>query len=317
MIEVTSVRAVFIGLCGHYTQAYHILKGRNDISLCGVAPGSAHEKISKSFDPQIPFFESWEEMLDETHPSLAIVSPVFGLTGEIIIACAKRGIDVFSEKPIASDLEQLDRVSQAIKDYGIRFGAMHYLRVAPAFWHAAKMVRDGAIGEVCLLHAQKSYRYGTRPDWYGDRKLFTGIIPWVGIHAIDWIYAFSGKKFLSVNASCAGDPEKAALCRFDLADNVMATVSLDYYRPDAAPTHDDDRIRCVGSRGIIEVRDKKIHLIDAQGAQVIEPSPSPELLTCFLDGRDILTPDEICYLTRVALLARESADTKKTIMIEN
>ena len=311
------MKIVFIGLCGHSMQAYEVLKSRNDVSICGIAPGSRHEDMTKSFDPSIPYFASWSEMLDKTQPDLAIVSPVFGLTGGIVIACAERGIDVFCEKPVAGTLAELDRVEATVKASGIHFGAMHYLRVSPAFWQGAAMVRDGVIGDVRLLNAQKSYRFGKRPDWYRDRDLFTGIIPWVGIHAIDWIYAFAGKKFLSVNASCAGTPERTALCRFDLEDGVAASVSLDYFRPEIAPTHDDDRIRCVGTDGILEVRDGKIHLMNKDGVCTIEPDSAPELFTCFLDGNDLLSPDEIFYLTRIALLARESADTHRTVTIEN
>ena len=138
-----------------------------------------------------------------------------------------------------------------------------------------------------------------------------------GIHAIDWIYAFAGKKFLSVNASCAGTPERTALCRFDLEGGTMASVTLDYYRPEIAPTHDDDRIRCVGTEGILEVRDGMIHLMNRDGVRTIAPDPAPELFTCFLEGNDLLSPDELFYLTRVALLARESADTQATVAIEN
>lgn len=309
------MKVAFIGLCGHSMQAYETLRQRTDIIFCGIAPGSDHEQMSKSFDPSIPFFSSWESLLDQTHPHLAIVSPVFGLTGEIIIECAKRGINVFSEKPVAGTLEELERVKTAVKTSGIRFCAMHYLRVSPAFWQGAAMVRGGAIGEVRLLNAQKSYRFGTRPDWYQDRTLFTGIIPWVGIHAIDWIYAFTGKKFLSVNASCAGSPERTALFRFDLENEISASVSLDYFRPETAPTHDDDRIRCVGTTGILEVREGKIHLMNADGVHTITPEPAPELLSEFLAGNPLLSSDEIFYLTRVALLARESADIKQTISI--
>ncbi|MBQ8311365.1 MAG: Gfo/Idh/MocA family oxidoreductase [Clostridia bacterium] len=311
------MKVVFIGLCGHSMQAYEVLKLRTDATLCGVAPGSEHENMTESFDPAIPYFASWNEMLDKTHPDLAVSSPVFGLTGEIVIACAKRGINVFCEKPVAGTLEDLERVKAAVRSSGIRFCAMHYLRVSPAFWQGAAMVKSGAIGEVRLLNAQKSYRFGTRPDWYRDRDLFTGIIPWVGIHAIDWIYAFAGKKFLSVNASTAGIPERTALCRFDLEDGVAASISLDYFRPEIAPSHDDDRIRCVGTDGILEVRDGKIHLMNGDGVQTIDPDPAPELLSCFLDRNDLLSPDDIFYLTRVALLARESADTQSTVSIEN
>ena len=309
------MKAVLVGLCGHSMQAYDILKERADITVCGVAPGSVHEEMTKSFDPSIPFFASYTEMLDTVKPDLAVVSPVFGLTGEVIIECARRGIDVFSEKPVAGTLEELERVEQAVKKSGIRFCAMFYLRYDAAFWQGARMVAEGEIGEVRLLSAQKSYRFGKRPVWYADRDLFTGIIPWVGIHAIDWIYAFSGKRFLSVDAQSYGTPEMASSCRFEMEDGVMAVMTLDYYRPEKAPSHGDDRIRCVGTKGVLEVRDGKILLMNESGNHTIEPDAAPELLTAFLDGERVISPDEIFYLTRVSLLARESADMKKTVLI--
>ena len=309
------MKAVLIGLCGHSMQAYEVLKQRADVIVCGIAPGSVHEGMTESFDPSVPFFASYTEMLDTVKPDLAVVSPVFGLTAPVVIECAARGINVFSEKPVAGTLEELDRVERAVKESGIRFCAMHYLRYTPAFWEGKRLVEEGAIGEVRLLSAQKSYRFGKRPAWYSNRELFTGIIPWVGIHAIDWIYTFSGKRFLSVNARSFGNPEMASSCRFEMEDGVMAVMTADYYRPQTAPTHDDDRIRCAGTKGVLEVRDGKIYLMNGDGVRVIDPPAAPELLTAFLDGEEAISPGEIFYLTRVALLARESADAKKTLLI--
>ena len=310
------MRVCFIGNCGHSKQAYASLKKRSDIVFCGMAPGSTHETINAAFDESIPLFADYEKMLNETRPDLAVVSPVFGLTGQITIECAKRGIDVFSEKPVASTIEELEAVEKAVRDAGIRFCAMHYLRYDPAFYHAASMVRSGAIGDVRMLTAQKSYRYGKRPAWYSDRTLYGGTIPWVGIHAIDWIAAFSRKKFLAVDAQSYGSPEMAAICRFEMEDGVMAAINVDYYRPAAAPTHGDDRIRCAGTEGVIEVRENKIFLINKDGVQTFEPKEAPDLMEEFLEGRATLSPEEIFYITRVSLAAREAADTGKTVQIE-
>ena len=312
------MKICFIGACGHSKQALKTLRLRDDVTICGTAPGSSHETSAKKLDPTALFYEDYRTMLDETKPELAVVSPVFGLTSEVIAECASRGISVFSEKPVATTLTELSRVEDVIKNSGVRFCAMHYLRYSPAFYEGARMVAAGEIGELRMITAQKSYKYGTRPSWYGDRSLYGGTIPWVGIHAIDWIYHFSGKKFLSVSAESIGDsPEMAAICKFRLEDGVIAAVNLDYYRPSTAQTHGDDRIRCVGTKGVLEIREGNIHLLNGQGSQIITPTDAPELFTEFLNGNEPISPEEIFYLTRVALLARESADTKKEIRIED
>jgi predicted dehydrogenase len=311
------MKVCFIGACGHTRQAHRYLKSRRDVILCGIAPESEDEGLVRSFDPDVPFFKDYKEMLDKERPDLAVISPVFCHTGRVIIECASRGIDVFAEKPVAASIDELAAVETAMRESGIRFSAMHYLRYTPAFYHGARMVRSGKIGEVKLINAQKSYKFGTRPGWYGKRELYGGTIPWVGIHAIDWIYDFTGKKFLTVRASASGtSPEMAALCQFEMEGGALASASIDYYRPSEAPTHGDDRIRCVGTRGVIEIRDDTIILTSEGGVSTLTPDAAPELLEQFIDGKDAITPEEIFYLTRVAILARESADTQKSIKIE-
>ena len=310
------MKVCFIGACGHWGQAYHYLKTRQDIVFCGFAPGSPEEMQTNSIDKEIPYFADYRAMLDEVKPDLAIVSPIFGITGQIIIECANKGIDVFSEKPIASSLEELEQVKHAVNENGIRFCAMHYLRFTPAFFHAEKMVRDGKIGKLQMLTAQKSYKYGSRPDWYHVAELYGGTIPWVGIHAIDWIAYFSGKRFVSVTAQSIGtSPEMAALCQFSLEDNVIASVNIDYYRPNSAPTHGDDRIRCVGTKGVLEVSGERISLMNQEGVFEYCPDTAPELLAEFLDNNNPLSCEEIFHITKAALAAKESANTKKTVMI--
>ena len=310
------MKACFIGNVGHSRQAYAVLRKRADVALLGIARGSEHEDEERLKRIPLPLYDCYEKMLDELKPDLCVVSPVFGKTGEVVRACAARGIDVFSEKPVATTLSELDAVERAVRESGIRFSAMHYLRVRPSFYHAARMVRGGAIGEVRLVTAQKSYKLGGRAAWYADRALYGGTIPWVGIHAIDWIYAFTGKRFLSVTAQAFGSPETAALCQFELENGAMASVNLDYYRPASAPSHDDDRIRVAGTEGVIEVIRDRVTLIDGDGERELSFSEAPELLTAFLSGEDVISMDEIFYLTRVALLAREAADGGEKIRIE-
>lgn len=312
------MKVCFIGTCGHTKKAYNFLKKRPDVVFCGIAPGSVHEGLTASFSPEIPFYCDYRAMLDSLKPDLAVVSPVFGLTGRVIMDCADRGIHVFSEKPIASSYAELKAVKESVKKNGIRFCAMHYLRFSPAFYHGAKLVQDSGIGNLRLITAQKSYKFGNRPSWYSDRSLYGGTILWVGIHAIDWISFFSGKRFCSVNALAFGSsPEKTALCQFELADGILASVNLDYYRPDAAPTHDDDRIRCVGTEGILEIRENTIFLCDKNGCHTILPDTAPDLLEEFIEGRDPIPQDELFYLAKVALAAQEAADTHTIVRIED
>jgi len=305
------MKICFIGNCGHSRQAFEVLRKRPDAELCGFAYGSENEisGIPQSPFDGIPLYSSYREMLNVIKPELAVISPIFGYTGRIITECAERGINVFAEKPVAATVDELDTVENAVKTHKIRFCAMHYLRYSPAFYHASALVREGAIGKPVMITAQKSYKWGKRPEWYSSPELYTGIIPWVGIHALDWIYDFTRSPFVSVSARSAGSPEMAATCDFELEGGVFGTVNLDYLRPETAPTHGDDRIRVAGENGIIEVIGDTVHIINKEGVTEITPKKSntPELLTEFLNGAIPITPEEIFHITRVALTARDKA----------
>lgn len=305
------MKVCFIGWCGHSGNAYRSLRTRADAVFVGAAPGGGGEVLSPKAAPGVPRFDDYREMLDRTAPDLAVVSPIFGLTASVSTACAARGIDVFSEKPVAGTEKELDALHDAVDRSGIRFCAMHFLRYDPAFYEGAALVRGGAIGEVKLITAQKSYVFGTRPGWYADRNLYGGTIPWVGIHAIDWIRAFTGKKFLSVTAVQSGSPEMAALCQYELEGGVHAAISLDYYRPKTAPSHGDDRVRAVGTEGVLEVRGGEVILMNADGCRTWKPAAAPDLTLEFIDGKEPLEKEEIFELTRVALRSRQAADTGK------
>ena len=112
--EGDSMKICFIGACGHSSQAYKYLKTRQDAEFAGFAPGSGYETKVPKFAENMPYFADYQRMLAEVKPDLAVVSPVFGLTASVILECAKRKIDVFSEKPVATTLEDLEKVEKAV-----------------------------------------------------------------------------------------------------------------------------------------------------------------------------------------------------------
>lgn len=303
------MKICLIGNEGHSSQAVAEMRECPEATFVGIAPGSPYENSATLTRYGFPLYEDYEEMLDTVKPDIAIVSPVFGRTGKAILACAARGIDVFAEKPIASTLQELEQIREAVARSGIRLSAMHYLRYEPSFYQACRVVREGRIGTPRLLNARKSYKFGTRPDWYRDRALYTGTIPWVGIHAIDWLYCFSGEKFVSVNALASGNPEMTAVMQYRMTNDVFATATLDYYRPTGAKGHGDDRLRVVGTKGIIEVTCKGYVVSDNEGVTEVCPEDAPKLAYEFLMGKEAVPAEEAMYLTEVALRSRESADT--------
>jgi predicted dehydrogenase len=307
-------------------QALDTIRAKEGTEIVGAAAESPYEEAAATLALGAKVFPDWRAMLDCEKPDLAVVSPVFAHTGRVIMECAERGIDVFAEKPLAASEAELSEVEAAVRESGIRFCAMHYLRYDPAFYHGARLVREGAIGDVRMVTAQKSYRYGKRPAFYGDMALYGGTIPWVGSHALDWIIFYSGGEFESVTAFHNrednlnnGDLEMVAHTLFRMKDGVIADAGIDYLRPQTAVSHGDDRVRVAGTKGVIEVIGNQVHLINSSGDVIINPPPSDrDVFSDFVleltTGRTALVNDEdTMKLAKAVILARDSADKGKQL----
>ncbi len=327
------MKLCMIGVRGHNN---YVLSGLplTDVSvdgLCTAAEGDdARGLVSKCRDlghePRV--WDQPAEMLDAVRPELVSIAGPFHRHAEICVEAFRRGIHVFCEKPVALTLDELEEVAEARESAGVHFAAMMGLRYDPAFHTAWRRVREGAVGEVRLLNARKSYRLGRRAPFYQERATYGGTIPWVGSHAVDWIRWYtSGKSFRSVYATHSaahnrghGELEVSALCHFTLEDDVYASVSIDYLRPDAAPSHGDDRLHIVGSEGVLDVLGGEVVLIGAggDGEQRLETSCDRQIFPDFVaaaPGRSqaLLGPEDAIEMTRACLLARESADSGRIV----
>lgn len=276
------------------------------------------------FQPKV--YDDWKEMLDTEKPDVVCIDGPFEKHAEMSAYALRKNIHVFCEKPIALTYEQLELVKEALKESKARIISMVGLRYVTPFYQAAQMVHQGAIGKIKLIRAQKSYKLGTRPPFYRSRATYGGTIGWVGSHALDWIMYFSGDTFESVNAIQTsednfgnGDMEIAASCQLRMKSGILATATMEFLRPDAAPTWGDDRIRLAGTGGVLEIRDDKIYLIDKDGNREIDPEDSGIMIfSDFMEelsgGKPALvTTEETIELTNACLKAQEAADTGKII----
>lgn len=326
------MKLCMIGTRGHSYYVFESIREVPGITLPGISSGceDSPQKLLEmaehhGFHPQV--WSDWRAMLDAEKPDVVCIDGPFELHAEMCAESLKRNISVFCEKPIALTLDQLEMVRQAHSRSSARIVSMVGLRYDPAFLQGARMVRGGAVGKLKLIRAQKSYKLGKRPEFYKHRATYGGTIPWVGSHAFDWILYFSGDEFESVTAlqtaednAGNGELEIAALCQFRMRSGILASASIDYLRPDSAPSHGDDRVRAAGTEGVLEVRGGKIFWIGPDGEQILEPEkPDRHLFSDFVlelsGGRPALVSDrETLELTRACLLAREAADTGTKIL---
>ncbi len=312
-----------IGGSGHYHFVLEALEMRPDLRLCAVAPAGGDEDISgllaacraRGLAPQC--HDSADALLD-AHPEieLAAVNPWFSRAADVSIACLKRGLHVFSEKPLATRLDRLDALEETWRASGCALGGMFNLRYCGWFRTVQRAIAAGKIGTVRQIQSRKSYKLGNRAEFYRHRETFGGIIPWVGIHALDWATQIGGACVQAAALTNAdynrghGDMEMTSAVLMELQNGVIATVTADFLRPDGALRHDDDRLRVTGTEGMLYARDGQVLLENAAGRGELPLEPGEHCLLNLIDA--IGTPAAIeraqtdLAVTRTALNCAES-----------
>ncbi len=189
-------------------------------------------------------------------------------------------------------------------------------------------MEEGLVGEPLVLTAQKSYKLGMRHPMYTRRATYGGTIPWVAIHAIDWLWWFTGGGLVEVTAAhtTTGNRDHAELessgaCFYRLANGGSASVSFDYFRPAAAPGHGDDRLRVAGERGVVEVMNGEAVLAthDAAPRKLEREEPRAMFLE-FVRHIETGSPmrviaEEAFAVSEVALKSREAADRSASVRL--
>ena len=322
-----------VGAAGHTNYVLDGLKVDDKSKIVGIGAGTVGESVNslvkrvKKLDHEPEVFDDYITMFKDLKPDVVVAASQFHKQAAITLEALKRGLHVFVEKPVATTIEDLEKVRIAYQNSNVHLAAMFGIRYEPWFMTAWKLVQNGAIGKVRLMNAQKSYKLGSRADFYKQRDTYGGTIPWVGSHAIDWMHWFSGEQFKDIYASHSskcnqghGELELTALIHFNFTNEVMGAVNIDYLRPDTAPTHGDDRIRIAGTEGVIEVRDEKVFLINSEqdGLQEVDLEENNGIFADFLrqvrgEGECLVSAEDSLDITEACLKARKSADENKVV----
>lgn len=320
---------------GHFIDAIRAAQADSSLVFAGVAPAENEDISMIRFGMErtgvfAPLFDNWEKMVEEVQPDIAIVSPKHYLAAKISAKCLKMGLHVYGEKPCATTLEDLDMLEAAWRESGKKYASMLTYYYEIPFYKASRLIEEGAIGDIRLISAQKSYKFGERrPDFYKVFDEYGGTIPWVGIHAISWIHWFTKKKFLSVYAQQStmanrgyGQLDMTDVCSFRLEDEIMANVNIDYLNHPNNAVHGDDRIRLAGTKGTLEILHGQVILVnDTHNGPVSLKDETPvNIFADFvnsIEGKPARFGAEDSFaITRAALTAQKAARENAILSIQ-
>jgi predicted dehydrogenase len=283
------------------------------------------------YNDKLKLYETYQEMLDKEKLDLVVVGLPYARNAFASAAAAEHGVHVLCEKPVAVNYADLEMLDSAVKKSGVRLSAMFTMRYTPTLFTTFNALRNQAVGRIALARAQKSYKWGeSRPWFYKSSEIYGSTILWVAIHAIDYIRWTTGLEVRKVGAFHGNTAhpdypgcQDQGVVEMVLEGGATAAVTFDFLRPETAPTHGDDRLRVIGSDGVLETQDldTRLELISReQGPHDLKLSEPPDELADLVgelrgQNRSLIGPDEAVRVTRICIAATQAANEGRVIEV--
>ncbi len=285
--QSSTVRAAIIGMGTWGQSLVDSVQGKSEL-IRFVAGASRTASRAEEFSRRhgIPLQARFEAVLADPAVDAVVLATPHSMHAEQIIAAARAGKHVFTEKPLGLTSAQSAAAVQACADRKVTLAVGYNWRFQPALQEIGRMLADGRLGK--LLHIEgnfcgpSAYRF-RREHWRQDRdELPAGGMTGRGVHvvaamlflagAIDTVYAQSFRLAQDFGV----DDTTSMLFRFrNGATAYLGTVIA------SAETW---RMQVFGSKGWAEVGD-------------VEHLPTWQMRLCLLDPANITAKKKPVVMT--------------------
>ncbi len=138
----------------------------------------------------------YEAVLADPAVDAVVLATPHSMHTDQIVAAARAGKHVFSEKPLGLDAASAQRAAQACADHGVTLGVGYNWRYQPALQAIRRLIDDGTLGRVLHLEGNfcgpSAYRF-PRGHWRHDTgEVPAGGMTGRGVHVIDAMLSLAG-----------------------------------------------------------------------------------------------------------------------------
>ncbi|MBI3456607.1 MAG: Gfo/Idh/MocA family oxidoreductase [Candidatus Rokubacteria bacterium] len=178
----------------------------------------------------------------ELEPLLEACDAV-GITSETVHharlaeAAAHRRCHILCEKPLATTLDDCDRIARAVAETGVVFMQSFPKRFDPVNHELERMVREGELGRLSLVRVRHGHFHGLEPpftkEWYADPALGGGgALLDEGVHGADflrWLFGEPESVTAMISSATLGLPvEDAGVALFRFPGGLLAELTTSW-----------------------------------------------------------------------------------------
>lgn len=160
------------------------------LALCDIKPDRLDKAASAAAKDNPATYADWRRVIDRQDVDAVFIATPPHLHSEMAIAALQAGKHVYCEKPIGVTAAQVRDLVKVAKRTNKVFVAGQQMRSFKRIGEAVRKIREGAIGDVIMVKAQRHAsrdmpRDFSSADWYFDVTKSGGYLIEQSVHNLD------------------------------------------------------------------------------------------------------------------------------------
>ncbi len=145
--------------------------------------------------PGIRYYSDWRALLDREGLDIVAVATPPATHAEIACHAMERGVHVLIEKPLATTLEDAERIAFTAERTGVRATVDLMMRYNPILSALGEITRDGLLGRLFRVNVENYAAGDSLPPehWFWNWDLSGGILVEHGVHFFDLVHFLVGR----------------------------------------------------------------------------------------------------------------------------
>ncbi len=160
------------------------------LALCDIKPDRLDKAATAAARDNPATYADWHKILERQDVDAVFIATPPDLHSEMAVAALRAGKNVYCEKPIGVTPAQVRAVVEAAKKSNKVFVPGQQLRSMKEYMEAVRKIREGIVGDVIMVKAQRHATAdlphdGSSADWYFDVNRSGGYLIEQSVHNLD------------------------------------------------------------------------------------------------------------------------------------
>ncbi|MGO9254718.1 MAG: Gfo/Idh/MocA family protein [Bryobacteraceae bacterium] len=160
------------------------------LALCDIKPDRLDKAATAAAKDNPTTYADWQRVIDRKDVDAVFIATPPYLHSEMAIRAIRAGKNVYCEKPLGITPAQVRALLEAAKGSNKVFVAGQQLRSQKQLGETVRKIREGVIGDVIMVKAQRHATEdlahdGTSADWYFDVTKSGGYLIEQSVHNLD------------------------------------------------------------------------------------------------------------------------------------